>query len=167
MSWSSAAPRRRSGCTPWPPRRRWAPPLSATWTPTPGAARSPGNSGPRRCTTRDPGPRRFPRAAITVSNTSDPQGLATALRSTDDYGICTCTAIFFGHQPSLPLLDLYTKGITVHLSRADSRRYTPEVADLAASGRLNAGAVTTRTAGWDDAPAAWLASATKLVLVRD
>jgi hypothetical protein len=55
----------------------------------------------------------------------------------------------------------------VHLSRADSRRYSPEVADLAASGRLNAGAVTTRTAGWDDAPAAWLAPATKLVLVRD
>ncbi len=114
-----------------------------------------------------PWPRRFPRAAITVSNTDDPQGLATTLRSTDDYGTCTSTAIFFGQQPSLPLLELYTKGITVHLSRADSRRYAPEVADLAASGRLHAHAVTTKVAEWDDAPAAWLAPATKLVLVRN
>jgi threonine dehydrogenase-like Zn-dependent dehydrogenase len=114
-----------------------------------------------------PWPRRFPRAAITVSNTHDPQGLATTLRSTDDYGTCTSTAIFFGRQPSLPLLELYTKGITVHLSRADSRLYTPEVADLAASGRLRTQAVTTRVAGWEDAPAAWLVPATKLVLVRN
>jgi alcohol dehydrogenase len=132
----------------------------------PGRCQIAGQLGAEAVHHTGPWPRRFPRAAITVSNTSDPQGLATALRSTDDYGICTCTAIFFGQQPSLPLLDLYTKGITVHLSRADSRRYTPEVADLAASGRLNAGAVITRTAGWDDAPAAWLAPATKLVLVR-
>jgi len=114
-----------------------------------------------------PWPRRFPRAAITVSNTNDPQGLATVLRSTDDYGTCTSTAIFFGEQPSLPLLELYTKGITVHLSRADSRRYTPEVADLAAGGQLRTQAVTTKVAEWDDAPAAWLAPATKLVLVRN
>ena len=48
-----------------------------------------------------------------------------------------------------------------------SRRYTPEVADLAASGRLDAHAVTTMVADRDDAPAAWLAPATKLVLVRN
>ena len=114
-----------------------------------------------------PWPRRFPRAAITVSNTDEPEGLATALRSTDDYGTCTCTAIFFGQQPSLPLLEMYTKGVTLHLSRADSRRYTPEVVGLAADRRLHTRAVTTKIAEWDDAPDAWLVPATKLVLVRN
>jgi threonine dehydrogenase-like Zn-dependent dehydrogenase len=114
-----------------------------------------------------PWPRRFGRAAITVCNTDDPDGLATTLRSTDDYGVCTCTAIFFGPQPEMPLLELYTKGITVHLSRADSRRYTPEVADLVASGLLRTQQVTTDVVTWDEAPAAWLTPATKLVLARD
>lgn len=114
-----------------------------------------------------PWPRRFPRAAITVCNTDEPQGLVTALRSTDDYGTCTCTAIFFGQQPSLPLLELYTRGVTLHLSRADSRRYTAEVVGLVASRRLHARAVTTKIAEWDDAPDAWLVPATKLVLVRN
>ncbi len=76
-------------------------------------------------------------------------------------------AVIFGPRPSLPLLEMYAKGITVHLSRADSRRYAPELADLAASGRFRAHAVTTRVAERDDAPAAWLTPATKLVLVRD
>jgi threonine dehydrogenase-like Zn-dependent dehydrogenase len=113
-----------------------------------------------------PWPRRFARAAVTVSNTSDPQGLATTLRSTDDYGVCTSTAIFFGPQPALPLLEMYTKGITLHLSRADSRRYTPEVIELIVSGRLRTQAVTSSVVPWDEAPTAWLTPGTKLVLVR-
>jgi hypothetical protein len=55
----------------------------------------------------------------------------------------------------------------VHLSRADSRRYTPEVADLVASGLLRTQPVTTDVVTWDEAPAAWLTPATKLVLARD
>src|SRR5262249_23709308 len=34
-------------------------------------------------------PRRFDRALITVDGTGDPEGLATVLRSTEDYGYCT------------------------------------------------------------------------------
>ena len=64
-------------------------------------------------------------------------------------------------------MELYTKGITPILARADSRRYAAEVADLVAAGRLPAHLVTTRIASWDEAPCARLAPATKLVLVRD
>jgi threonine dehydrogenase-like Zn-dependent dehydrogenase len=113
-----------------------------------------------------PWPRRFPRAVITVSNTSDPQGMCTTLRSTDDYGVCTSTAIFFGAQPVLPLLEMYTKGVTLHLSRADSRRYTPEVVELVMTGKLRTQAVTSGVLPWDEAPAAWLTPGTKLVLTR-
>lgn len=113
-----------------------------------------------------PWPRRFDRAAITVSNTDDPAGLAAALRSTDDYGACTSTAIFFGPAPALPLLELYTKGITLHLARADSRRYLPAVLDLVTAGRLHPEVVTSALAGWADAAEAWLTPGIKLVLTR-
>ncbi len=67
----------------------------------------------------------------------EPDGLACTLRSTDDYGYCTSVAIHFAETTPLPLLHMYTKGITLHLSRADSRRFLPDVIDLVASGRLD------------------------------
>ena len=77
-----------------------------------------------------PWPRSFERAAVTVENTMEPDGLACTLRSTDDYGYCTSVAIHFAEMTPLPLLHMYTKGITLHVSRADSRRFLPDVIDL-------------------------------------
>jgi threonine dehydrogenase-like Zn-dependent dehydrogenase len=111
-------------------------------------------------------PRRFERALITVENTGDPEGLACALRSTEDYGTCTSVAIHFA-PASLPLLELYTRGMTFHTSRADSRRFLPEVVDLVARGRLDPLAIPTTIVPWDRADEAWLEPATKLVVQRD
>ena len=113
-----------------------------------------------------PWPRSFERAPVTVENTMDPDGLACTLRSTDDYGFCTSVAIHFADMTPLPLLHMYTKGITLHLSRADSRRFLPEVIDLVTSGRLDPAAVPTRVVSWDDAEDAWLQPAVKLVVTR-
>ena len=113
-----------------------------------------------------PWPRSFERAAVTVENTMEPDGLACTLRSTDDYGYCTSVAIHFAEMTPLPLLHMYTKGITLHLSRADSRRFLPEVINLVASGRLDPSAIPTRVVGWDDAADAWLQPAVKLVVSR-
>lgn len=112
-------------------------------------------------------PRRFPRASITVNNTDDPDGLAATLRSTEPYGICTCTAIFFGSPPRVPMLDLYTRGITLHVCRTDSRAWLPPVLDHVVAGTLPVERVSQVRVGWEQAPQAWLAPATKLVLVRD
>ena len=112
-------------------------------------------------------PRRFERALITVENTADADGVLTTLRSTEPYGICTGVAIHFAPTTPLPLLEMYTRGITFHLSRADSRRFLPEVLDLVASGRLDPGSVPTTVVPWDRADEAWLEPATKLVLERD
>jgi hypothetical protein len=46
------------------------------------------------------------------------------------------------------------KGVTVYLSRVDSRRCTPELADLAASGHLHATLSLQKAARWDDTRAA-------------
>jgi threonine dehydrogenase-like Zn-dependent dehydrogenase len=113
-----------------------------------------------------PWPRSFPRAPITVEATMDTDGLACTLRSTDDYGFSTSVAIHFAETTPLPLLHMYTKGITLHVSRADSRRFLPAVLDLVRSGRLDPTAVPATVVNWDDAAEAWLQPAVKLVVAR-
>lgn len=111
-------------------------------------------------------PRRFDRARITVDNTGSEQGLAAVLRSTDDYGYCSSVAIHFQPTTAVPLLEMYTRGVTFHVSRTDSRRLLPEVLGLVADGRLDPLAVPVTTVDWPEADHAWLVPATKLVLRR-
>ena len=88
---------------------------------------------------------------ITVDSSADPSGLALALRSTAPDGICTSTAIYFGEQPVLPLLEMYTKGITFRTGRANAREAMPHVLDLAASAAFHPELITTRVLPWEDA----------------
>jgi alcohol dehydrogenase len=112
-------------------------------------------------------PKRLGPVPITVDSSADPDGLALALRSTAPDGVCTSTAIYFGEQPSLPLLEMYTKGITFKTGRAHVREAMPQVLELAAAGTLRPEQVTTRVAPWDDAPDALLEGEwTKLVIER-
>jgi len=114
-----------------------------------------------------PWPRRYDRAPITVEASGEFEGLTAALRSTDDYGFCTAVAIHFAPTVPLPLLDMYTHGITFHVSRADSRRLLPLVLELVADHRFDPLAIPTTIVPWDRADEAWLAPATKLVLERE
>jgi threonine dehydrogenase-like Zn-dependent dehydrogenase len=113
-----------------------------------------------------PWPSLYERAAITVEATGEVEGLTTVLRSTDDYGFCTAVAIHFAPTVALPLLEMYTRGITFHVSRADSRRLLPRVLELFAAGRFDPLAVPTTIVPWDRADEAWLEPATKLALAR-
>jgi threonine dehydrogenase-like Zn-dependent dehydrogenase len=104
---------------------------------------------------------------ITVDSSADPDGLALALRSTAPDGTCTSTAIYFGEQPSLPLLEMYTKGITFKTGRASAREAMPHVMALAAAGSIHPEQVTTRVVPWTDAADALLERDwTKLVFER-
>lgn len=111
-------------------------------------------------------PRRFERAAVVVENTGTPDGLACALRSTEEYGTCTTVAIHFAPTVPVPLLEMYTRGVTVVVGRADSRRHLPAVLGLAAAGVVDPLAVPTEVVGWEDAARAWLVPNTKLVVTR-
>jgi threonine dehydrogenase-like Zn-dependent dehydrogenase len=93
---------------------------------------------------------------ITVDSYADPAGLALALRSTAPDGTCTSTAIYFGEQPSLPLLEMYTKGITFKTGRANAREAMGHVLELAASRAIEPELVTSRVVGFDDAADALL-----------
>jgi alcohol dehydrogenase len=96
-------------------------------------------------------PQRLGPFPVTVDSSADADGLALALRSTAPDGTCTSTAIYFGEQPSLPLLEMYTKGITFKTGRAHVREAMPHVLALAAAGAIHPEQVTTRTVAWDDA----------------
>jgi threonine dehydrogenase-like Zn-dependent dehydrogenase len=113
-----------------------------------------------------PWPRRFGRAQIVVDNTGDRDGLLTSLRSTDDYGCCTSVVIHFEPTTPVPLLEMYTRGVQLHASRADARRFLPEVVELVADGVLDPSLVPTAVVPWDEAETAWLEPATKLVVSR-
>jgi threonine dehydrogenase-like Zn-dependent dehydrogenase len=112
-------------------------------------------------------PKRLGPFPITVDACADPEGLALALRSTAPDGVCTSCAIYFAEQPVMPLLEMYTKGITFITGRANAREAMPHVLDLAASGALAPEKVTSSVVPWDQAPDALAAGGwTKLVIER-
>jgi threonine dehydrogenase-like Zn-dependent dehydrogenase len=112
-------------------------------------------------------PKRAGPYAITVDASADPDGLALALRSTAPDGICTSTAIYFAEQPTMPLLEMYTKGITFRTGRVNARTEMPHVLHLAASGALHPELVTTKVLPWaDGADALVERDWTKLVIER-
>jgi threonine dehydrogenase-like Zn-dependent dehydrogenase len=112
-------------------------------------------------------PRRLGPFPITVDSSADPDGLGLALRSTAPDGHCTSTGIYF-QDTTLPLLEMYTKGITFETGRVHARTAIPHVLELARSKNLRPELVTTRVVGWDDAPKALVERDwTKLVMARD
>lgn len=113
-----------------------------------------------------PWPKKLPNAPITVDATGEPEGLVAVLRSTEAYGQCTSVGLYFDGPVSLPLIEMYTRGVSFHTSRADSRRYLPAVLSLVADGRFDPLQIPTTVVAWADAADRWLTPATKLVLER-
>jgi threonine dehydrogenase-like Zn-dependent dehydrogenase len=113
-------------------------------------------------------PRRLGPFPITVDASANVDALAFALRSTAPDGTCTSTAIYFGEQPSLPLLEMYTKGVTFKTGRVHAREAMGEVIELASAARIQPERITTRVVAWDEAPEALSEGGwTKLVVERE
>jgi threonine dehydrogenase-like Zn-dependent dehydrogenase len=90
---------------------------------------------------------------ITVDASADPAALACALRSTEPDGVCTSIGIYYEPTTPVPLLEMYTKGITFHTGRVHARPAMPEVLELISSGRLDPVPVTRRRLAWEEAEA--------------
>ena len=110
-------------------------------------------------------PAKLGRFPITVDASGDHAGLHAALRSTAPDGTCTSVAIYFEPLTPLPLLELYTRGCTLHTGRVHARAVIPEVLALVTAGRLDPALVTSAVVAFDDAPEALADPPTKLVLV--
>jgi threonine dehydrogenase-like Zn-dependent dehydrogenase len=112
-----------------------------------------------------PLPERLGSYAITVDAGATRESLLCALRSTEPGGDCTSVGIIYEAETPLPLLEMYTRGCTLHTGRCHARALIPEVLALIAAGRLDPALVTSAVAGFDDAEAALAEPPTKLVLV--
>src|SRR5918999_1225242 len=102
---------------------------------------------------------------VTVDGTATPEGLVATLRLTEWGGRCTSIGQI-APEGRLPLFELYTRGVQLHIGRTMARPAIPAILDLVAAGRLRPQLVTSATVAWDDAPDALLEPATKLVFSR-
>jgi alcohol dehydrogenase len=102
---------------------------------------------------------------ITVDASADPDGLRLAIKATAVEGVCTSIGIYFQPQ-ELPLLRMYTKGITFKTGMAHARRDLPGVLDLVAAGRLHPELATGVVADWEDAVDALVELSDKTVVTR-
>lgn len=112
-----------------------------------------------------PPPRKAGRYPITVDASADPEGLLCAIRSTEPGGVCTSIGIYPGDLP-MPLLEMYSRGITFITGRPNAVADLPAVIDLVSTRKIEPDVITTY-ADWDDAPEVIFGSYVKLVLTRD
>jgi threonine dehydrogenase-like Zn-dependent dehydrogenase len=104
--------------------------------------------------------------AITVDAGATRASLVCALRSTEPGGDCTSVGIIYEPETPLPLLEMYTNGVSFHIGRAQARPSIPAILELVLEGRLHPELVTSRVAGWEEAPEAVQEPARKLVIER-
>jgi threonine dehydrogenase-like Zn-dependent dehydrogenase len=111
-------------------------------------------------------PERAGRYPITVDASGQHEGLACALRSTDAEGFCTSIGIYFEPTTPVPLLEMYTKGITFRTSRVHARPAMPEILELVREGRFHPENATGQVVDFDDAAEALADHDVKTVLKR-
>ena len=114
----------------------------------------------------DPPHRTERRYAIVLDGGGTHESLACACRSTEPGGRCTSVGIHFEPVTPLPMLEMYTTGVTLHVGRVMARAAIPAVLELVASGRLDPTPVTDRVVPWEEAAQALLEPHTKLVFAR-
>ena len=102
---------------------------------------------------------------ITVDASADPEGIACALRSTDQDGYSTSIGIYLEPTP-LPLLDMFTQGVTFVTGRPHVRTLMPDVLELISQGRFDPDPITVRKVEWDDAAEALSDLRAKTVVER-
>jgi threonine dehydrogenase-like Zn-dependent dehydrogenase len=104
--------------------------------------------------------------AITVDASGAHAGLHAALRSTEPGGVCTSIAIYYEPLTPVPLLEMYTTGVTLVTGRAMARATIPAVLERIAAGELHPDRVTSDVVPWEQAAEAVAESQTKLVIER-
>jgi threonine dehydrogenase-like Zn-dependent dehydrogenase len=100
-----------------------------------------------------------------VDASADPAGISCALRSTDADGFCTSIGIYFEPTP-LPLLDMFTQGITFVTGRPHVRQLMPDVLELVRAGKFDPDPMTVNKVSWDEAAEALSDLGAKTVVTR-
>jgi alcohol dehydrogenase len=104
---------------------------------------------------------------VVVEATSRATGLRLGLRALAPGGVCTAVGYYFATGTRVPLMHMYATDATLRLGVSHTRAILPGLLDFLHRTGFPAERVTTRTAAWDDAPGAYTARTTKLVVRRD
>ena len=111
-------------------------------------------------------PRRVGHYPITVCAANDHDALSLALRSTANDGNCTVATVFYEQTTPVPMLEMYTKIVTMRTGRVHAKPIAPRLFELIASGRLQPEQVAGRSVAWDDAVEALVEYPEKLLISR-
>jgi threonine dehydrogenase-like Zn-dependent dehydrogenase len=103
---------------------------------------------------------------IAVEGTSSSAGVDVVLRSLAPGGTCQAVGYYVPPSTNVPLMHMYANDATLKIGVSSVRPVLPELLNFVADNDFPAEVVTTVTADWEDAPEAYKAHATKLVLHR-
>jgi threonine dehydrogenase-like Zn-dependent dehydrogenase len=123
-------------------------------------ARSGVASGPRR-------PSDIRRYDVVVEASSTAAGLRRAIRALAPGGVCTAVGYYLASGTRVPLMRMYATDATLRLGVSHARAVLPALLDFVRRSEFPAERVATLTAAWEDAPRAYAARATKVVLQRE
>jgi threonine dehydrogenase-like Zn-dependent dehydrogenase len=104
---------------------------------------------------------------VVVEASSAAQRLRDAIRALRPGGVCTGTGYYLAPGTKVPVMDMYATSATLKVGVSNVRPFLPEVLDFVASTGFAAEKVTSLLADWEDAPEAYTAHTTKLVLHRE
>jgi threonine dehydrogenase-like Zn-dependent dehydrogenase len=104
---------------------------------------------------------------VVVEATSRPAGLRRAVRALAPGGVCTAVGYYLATGTRVPLMHMYATDATLRLGVSHSRAVLPELLGFLDRTGFPAERVTTLLAPWDDAPAAYTAKTTKVVVHRE
>jgi threonine dehydrogenase-like Zn-dependent dehydrogenase len=104
---------------------------------------------------------------VVVEATSRAAGLRRALRALAPGGVCTAVGYYLASGTRVPLMHMYATDATLRIGVSHARAILPSMLGFVERTGFPAERVTTLTADWEDAPRAYTAKTTKLVLQRD
>jgi alcohol dehydrogenase len=104
---------------------------------------------------------------VVVEASSRAAGLRRAVRALAPGGVCTAVGYYLGAGTRVPLMRMYATDATLRLGVSHARAILPDLLAFIERTGFPAEQVTSLTAGWDEAPSAYAARTTKVVLVRD
>jgi threonine dehydrogenase-like Zn-dependent dehydrogenase len=104
---------------------------------------------------------------VVVEAASRASALRQALRALAPGGVCTAVGYYLATATRVPLMSMYATDVTLRVGVSHARAVLPDLLAFVEHSGFPAERVTTLAADWDDAPRAYTAKTTKVVLRRD
>lgn len=109
---------------------------------------------------------KFSNYPIAFDGCDEGDGLEFAIRALSNAGVCTSATPYFRNKTALPLRRIYSRSLRFETGLVDARTRIPDIMNLGTKCAFDPSIVTTRLAGWQDAPQALLDEGPTVVVTR-